>query len=422
MTLRPKIAEHIVEIIEALQKAGFEAYIVGGAVRDFLLDRQPKDYDLSTSATPEQIRRVFHKRRALIIGRRFKLVHLYHGKDIVEISTFRKCPNHEIQSNRPVRAANAPENMIFHDNEFGTSEEDAQRRDFTVNAIFYDPVNDEIIDYTSHGLDDICNKVVRIIGNPVLRFEEDPVRLLRALKLVGQYGFTLEKNTEAALKSCMPLICHASPSRLTLELDKILKNPYGDKILRCFRDYDFLQYILPFLDRNFDTPQTQYALSLLAKRNERLLAGKYRDSLSLVNALLTLPFIEKKIGDNPPGGLWTAYPGIDVDMKTLMLKVFDPHMLTKRGSAAAIRTLIFQPRLKPAKSNHRDVGKHGYSGARELAIIQNEVMWHIPDFEEACPLPDPTKTSSRSRRRRHRSRKHSDLEAMDPKSHNADEE
>ena len=147
MTIKPKIEKYVTDIVAALQNAGYEAYIVGGAVRDFLLDRQPKDYDISTSATPEEVKKVFKKQRCMIIGRRFRLVHLYHGKEILEISTFRKKPEHNApapEKMNPAKRAAAPENMIFRDNEFGTVQEDAQRRDFTVNALFYDPVNDRI--------------------------------------------------------------------------------------------------------------------------------------------------------------------------------------------------------------------------------------------------------------------------------------
>ena len=168
MTIKPKIEKYVTDIVAALQNAGYEAYIVGGAVRDFLLERQPKDYDISTSATPEEVKKVFRKQRCMIIGRRFRLVHLYHGKEILEISTFRKKPEHNAsapEKMNPAKRAAAPENMIFRDNEFGTVQEDAWRRDFTVNALFYDPVNDRIHDYTGHGLDDIRDGIVRIIGN-----------------------------------------------------------------------------------------------------------------------------------------------------------------------------------------------------------------------------------------------------------------
>lgn len=405
MSIRPKIAEHIAAIVAELQNAGYETYIVGGAVRDFLLERQPKDYDLSTSATPEQIRKVFAKRRVLIIGRRFRLVHLYHGKDIIEISTFRKRPEQSALPEPNERAAQAPENMIFRDNEFGTAEEDAQRRDFTINSIFYDPIHDKLIDHTAYGVRDITAGIVRTIGDPKLRFEEDPVRILRALKLVGQYSFVLEKETEKALHDCMPLIRHASPSRMTLELEKILKNPYGDRILPCFHKFGFLTYFLPFLEEHYNSPQLRYALDLLAKRNERLLAGKYRDSLSLVNAIFTLSFAEARLGKNPPGKLWENYPGIENDFKDLISEIFHPHIVTKRSTAAAIRSLLFQPRFKDPEAAQRFTGTHGYATARELAVIRNALDGTIPDFEGRCPLPDPANSGRRKSRRRGRRRR-----------------
>lgn len=405
MSIRPKIAEHIAATVAELQNAGYETYIVGGAVRDFLLERQPKDYDLSTSATPEQIKKVFAKRKVLIIGRRFRLVHLYHGKDIIEISTFRKRPEQSALPERNERAAQVPENMIFRDNEFGSAEEDARRRDFTINSIFYDPIHDKLIDHTAYGVRDITAGIVRTIGDPKLRFEEDPVRILRALKLVGQYSFVLEKETEKALHDCMPLIRHASPSRMTLELEKILKNPYGDRILPCFHKFGFLMYFLPFLEEHYDSPQFRYALALLAKRNERLLAGKYRDSLSLVNAIFTLAFAKALPGKNSPGKLWEEnYPGIENDFKDLISQIFHPHIITKRSTAAAIRSLLFQPRFKNPEAAQRFTGTHGYATARELAVIRNAVDGTIPDYEERCPLPDPAYTGKKSRRRGRRRR------------------
>ena len=224
LTLQVKTDPRVTEVVARLQNAGYEAYIVGGAVRDFLLDRVPKDYDISTSATPEQVKAVFRDRRTLIIGRRFRLVHLYLGADILEISTFRKCPSRSAQADRPPRVSDdAPDAMIFNDNEFGTADDDAHRRDFTVNALFYDPVADRIADFTGMGMADLKAGIVRCIGEPELRFEEDPVRILRALKLIGQYGFRMEEQTETALRKTLPLMVHASVSRLTLELEKILK-------------------------------------------------------------------------------------------------------------------------------------------------------------------------------------------------------
>ena len=415
MTLKSKIDPRITEIVARLQNAGYETYIVGGAVRDFLLERTPKDYDLSTAATPEQIRSVFRDKRTLIIGRRFRLVHLFLGDDIIEISTFRKPPNAEDQADRPPRAANAPEHMIFQDNEFGTSEDDAQRRDFTCNALFYDPVNNQIADFTKSGLDDIKAGIVRCIGKPALRFEEDPVRILRALKLVGQYGFTLEAETEKALHEVMPMIVHASISRMTLELEKILKNPYGDQILAAFRKYGFLQYFLPALDRRFDTEQGQYAMALLAKRNERLRAGCYRDSMSLAIALLTLPFFEKSPnGSGIQGGLWTPRSGIEPLIADLIRAMFKPMALTRRACAAAVRNFLPQVRLKAGERLPRRVQAAGFATAREMSIIQNEVQWHIDDFETRIPQSFRTGGKPGKRKKKHRKDRKDWKRSMEP--------
>ena len=397
MQLRPKIAPYIVEIISQLQNAGYEAYIVGGAVRDFLLNRQPKDYDLSTSATPEQIKKVFRDRHVLIIGKRFRLVHLHHHGEIIEISTFRKRPQDQTELRRPGKQA--PEHMIFQDNEFGTAEEDAWRRDFTINAIFYDPVNDKIVDYTGMGMKDLAAKTVRSIGDPVLRFEEDPVRILRALKLVGQYDFTMDAETESAVTKCIEFIVHASASRLTLELEKILKNPYGHLILETFHRYGFLKRFLPFIDSCWGTPACDYMMKLLEERNRRILEGKYRDSISLAMSIMTLPFAEKLISDRVPGQLWNYLPDIAEDLRQILLKVLNPGTPTKRAVAAAVRTLMLQERIKNLMIK-KLVSHPGYSHARELGIIQNNVMWKFWHYEEQLPPPEP-RSEKRRRGRRH---------------------
>ena len=292
-SLKHKIDPYIIDVIGRLRSAGYETYLVGGAVRDILLDRTPKDYDVSTAATPEEVRRVFRDRHTLIIGKRFRLVHLIRGRDITEISTFRKRPDLEDQADRPKRCENAPENMIFHDNAFGTSRDDAFRRDFTVNAIFYDPIDDRLVDHTGLGVSDLRDGIVRTIGDPALRFEEDPVRVLRAIKLVGQYGFTMEPETGKAVRTSLELILHASPSRLSLELEKILRNPYTGEILKAFHDYGFLRYYLPDLDAVFETPEMDYALELLALRGERIRSGVFRASLRGRMDTITAPELLK---------------------------------------------------------------------------------------------------------------------------------
>ena len=293
-----EIEPHVYDVVAELQKAGYETYVVGGAIRDLLLNRVPKDYDISTAATPEQIQKVFGRRRARIIGKRFQLVHVSAGRELLEVSTFRRAPSQsgavpETAKGKKYDALAEAEHLIFDDNDFGTSREDAERRDFTVNALFYDPLAEELLDYTGSGVVDIEAGLVRAIGNPKLRFEEDPVRMLRALKLVGQYGFRLERRTGNDLRNSMNLLELASRSRLSLELEKIMQSAYAGSILEAFAEYGFLEHFLPWLGRHPDKKLVQSALELLKTRDRRVRAGYYRASASVALAALALPFADE---------------------------------------------------------------------------------------------------------------------------------
>ena len=385
MMFQPLIAPHITEIIAGLQEAGYEAYLVGGAVRDFLLQRQPKDYDISTSATPEEVKKVFRKNRVMIIGRRFRLVHFYHGQEIIEISTFRKKPEPVSAAERPKKVQDAPENMIFRDNEFGTVQEDAERRDFTVNALFYDPVNDKLCDFTGKGVEDIKNGIVRAIGEPKVRFEEDPVRMLRALKLVGQYGFTMDPETEKALKESIELITLASDSRMTLEMEKILKNPYGEKILEVFHQYGFLKYFLPEIDAHWAHNDLSFIREILAKRNERIRTGNYRESISLALSVFAYPSAARWIASAKKKTIQTK--AFRIELEDLVSSFFLPRHPTRRAIGAAVRTLLLQADFASNDPKVQDdLKRHpGYAHARELAFIRNSVRPFRDDFEEVFP-------------------------------------
>jgi L-aspartate oxidase len=379
-----KVASYITEIVNRLQQAGYEAYIVGGAIRDLMLKRIPKDYDLSTSATPEQVKKVFGGRRARIIGRRFKLVHLYHGREIIEISTFRSTPS---KTGRPKleKFDKMPEKMIFHDNEYGTAKEDAFRRDFTVNALFFDPVAGKIIDHTGKGLNDIRDGIVRVIGDAELRFEEDPVRLLRALKLVGQYDFKLCEHSEKALRNSIELLSHASESRLSLELEKILKGTYCERIFTAFQQYGLLKYFLPNLAKEWDSTAAQYAMKLLAIRNKRIATGKYRDSISMAMACMSLPFVEQNNGSEM-GNLWEYQYETTPELIYRSIKqIFAPHNMIKRLNYSAQKMLQLQTSLLDPEQGERVIRQKGYAHARELMIIQHEVVGNFAGIIERWP-------------------------------------
>ena len=403
MKRKLEINRNAVAIIAALHDAGFESYIVGGAVRDLLLGRAPKDFDISTAASPEEVRHVFGRRSVRVIGKRFRLAHVYMGRELFEVSTFRKAPeNSGIEERNILHPELLPEHLIVSDNAFGTAKEDAWRRDFTVNALFYDPLKEEILDYTGQGIFDIDKRIVRAIGDPALRFEEDPVRILRALKLVAQYDFTLDNATENALFSDLPLICHAAPSRLSLELEKILQSCYGDRHLQVFHDYGLLQYLLPEINSVWDTEVAAYMLKLLFERNCRVDEGKYRNSISLGIATIATAFVESLCG-RAPGKLWPETPEARTAVRVVLDKLFRPQNMMAKMSMAAERILLMQPELEKPELRRGIQRQRSYAHACELYAIRHLVSGEAEDRLKRFPAPE--EANERPARKRKERRK-----------------
>ncbi len=188
---RANISENALKVLYRLNKAGYEAYLVGGGVRDLLLGREPKDFDVATDASPEEVRKLF--RNCRLIGRRFRLAHVHFGREIIEVATFRAA--HEPESDGAV----SENGMLLRDNVYGTLEEDAWRRDFTVNALYYNIRDFSVVDYTG-GMADLQAGRLRIIGDPHERFREDPVRMLRAVRFAAKLGFRIDPESEAAIR------------------------------------------------------------------------------------------------------------------------------------------------------------------------------------------------------------------------------
>lgn len=255
-------------VTSSLQAEGFDAYVVGGAVRDLLLGREPKDFDVATSATPERVRALF--RRSRIIGRRFQLVHVLCGRDVVEVSTFRG--KHAGVDGE--RGATDEHGRILRDNVFGTREEDAVRRDFTVNALFYDPSTEEIIDYCG-GLSDLRNRKLRIIGNPEARYREDPVRMLRAVRLAATLELQIEAATRAPVSRLASLLESVPPSRLFEEMLKMLLSGGSVQCVQQLRANGLHHGLLPMLDVILDQPLGQrFVMLALQRTDERVRDGK----------------------------------------------------------------------------------------------------------------------------------------------------
>ena len=273
---RDAITPAAAKVCSALREAGFSAYVVGGAVRDLLLGITPQDFDIATDARPEQIKPLF--RRALIIGRRFRLVHVMFGPETVEVSTFRGADSESSEKDEHGR--------VLRDNVFGTQEEDARRRDFTINALYFDPVSEEVVDFHG-GLADLKKRSLRVIGVPEIRYREDPVRMLRAVRLAAKLGLTLDPATREPIRSMAPLMERVPPARLFDEMLKLLLSGHASACLRQLRDVGLHEGVLPLLDEILEQPLGERFVTLaLAQTDERVLGERPVSPAFLFAALL----------------------------------------------------------------------------------------------------------------------------------------
>jgi poly(A) polymerase len=245
---RRDIDSEALKVLYRLRQSDHIAYLVGGSVRDLLLGRRPKDFDIGTSAHPYQVKKLF--RNCWIIGRRFRLAHVKFGPKVVEVATFRRQlqPGEEVAQDGVPAAPVSPggETLIHHDNTFGTPEEDAFRRDFTINALFYDISTFSIIDYVN-GVEDLRAGIVRSIGEPAVRFREDPVRMLRALALASRLDFTIDEPILEAIRAERQEIARSSPARLLEEFYKILRSGAAEKTFRALAAAGLLAPVAPEL-------------------------------------------------------------------------------------------------------------------------------------------------------------------------------
>lgn len=274
---REQISYGARRVTDGLQAAGYKAYVVGGAVRDLLLARKPKDFDVATDATPEEVRRVF--RRSRIIGRRFRLVHVMFGEEVVEVSTFRSM----------IEAGDAETDehgRLLRDNQFGDREQDAARRDFTANALFYDPTTQQILDY-HRGYEDTRNQLLRMIGDPATRYREDPVRMLRAVRLSAKLGMRIDGATAAPIGGMKALLDNVPEARLLDEVLKMLLSGHSVECIQQLRKMDLHHGLLPLLDVILDQPMGEkFVMLALRNTDERLGQEKPVSPAFLFAALL----------------------------------------------------------------------------------------------------------------------------------------
>src|SRR5258706_1383179 len=394
------------KVCAVLRDAGFSASVVGGAVRDLLLGIVPKDFDVATDARPEQIKPLF--RRALIIGRRFRLVHVMMGADTVEVSTFRAAD--------PNTAEKDEHGRVLRDNVFGTQAEDARRRDFTVNALYFDPATEELVDFHG-GLADLKKRVMRVIGDPATRFREDPVRMLRAVRLGAKLGLTLDASMREPIRELAPLMDPVPPARLFDEMLKLLLSGHASACLRQLRDVGLHKGLLPLLDVILEQPLGERFVTLaLAQTDERVLAERPVSPAFLFAALLWHEVLAAwKVRQ---GRGERSIPALEAAMDEVLDVQCESLAITRKLTATMREVWAMRPRFEQRSGQraYRLLEAPRFRMAYDFLALRAasgevaadlEAWWRAfqsadPESRKAMLLPD---TGPRKRRRRRRGKR-----------------
>ncbi|EJU9865142.1 polynucleotide adenylyltransferase PcnB [Vibrio vulnificus] len=286
---RKQISDHALKVLYRLHGAGFDAYLVGGGVRDLLLGQSPKDFDIATNATPEQLKQLF--RNCRLIGRRFRLAHIMFGCEIIEVATFR---GHHQDANSQI-SQQSKEGMLLRDNVYGTIDEDAERRDFTINAMYYNIADYSIHDYAG-GVEDLEDRLVRLIGDPETRYREDPVRMLRAIRFAAKLDFDIEEDTAAPIEEMAYLLRDIPAARLYEESLKLLQSGHGLETYHLMREYNLFQQMFPAISAYFTedySSKTERMLDLVLDSTDiRVEEGKRINPAYMFAAMLWYPLLE----------------------------------------------------------------------------------------------------------------------------------
>jgi poly(A) polymerase len=252
---RDNISDHALKVLYRLKKGGYDAFLVGGGVRDLLLNKAPKDFDIATNATPEQIKSLF--RNCRIIGRRFRLAHVFFGRDIIEVATFR-CAQDGAENSQH----KTDDGMLMRDNCYGSIEEDAWRRDFSINALYYNIADFSIVDFTG-GMDDIDGKLLRLLGDTEKRYREDPVRMIRAIRFSAKLGFELEASVADGIHQYRSLLEAVPPARMFEECLKLFMSGHAQQVFSLLKEFKLLPILFPPVASVFDQPEGSSDLQLM---------------------------------------------------------------------------------------------------------------------------------------------------------------
>ena len=351
------------KVVKRLHLEGFEAYVVGGAVRDLLLGVEPKDFDIATNATPEQVRKIF--RRSRIIGRRFQIVHVMIGQETIEVTTFRG--GGQVQHNEHGR--------IMKDNTYGSIEEDARRRDFTCNALYYDPILQQIIDF-HHGAEDLQDRKLVMIGNPAERYQEDPVRILRAVRLSGKLGFEVDDATAAPIPEYATRLKQEPVARLFDEIMKLLLSGYARQCLQQLNRLDIGSDIHPLLTalaRAGGGAEKNIVMLALANTDERLRADK-SVSVGFMLAAILWPQLEQRWQQYRREGQKTA-AAMNTAISDLREELEKGWGVPQRFSATMREIWVLQPQFDSLRGGrpYRLLGQQRFRAAYDFLVLRGEL-------------------------------------------------
>lgn len=335
------IDQDALEAIFRLKQAGHSAYLVGGGVRDLLLQHKPKDFDISTSARPEEIKQIFGK-RCLLIGKRFRLAHIRFGSKVFEVSTFR--------SGDPESSS-----LIIRDNSWGSAEEDVLRRDFTINALFYDPTTRTVLDYVG-GYEDIQQKILRSIGDAHIRFKQDPVRMIRLLKFRARFDFKVDHKAEKALITCKEEILKSAPARILEEIFKMLESGSSNNFFSLMLQFDFLDILFPCFHHFFSGSFSEIAYEYLSTIDKIQLKEDQFLDRSILLAALVFPILEQELITLSEDRQMPLTFGDIVHLSQSLLKGISTSSFAhfpKKILATVHYIIILQYRLTPLNNNPR---------------------------------------------------------------------
>jgi poly(A) polymerase len=375
---RANIGEYALKVLYKLKQEGFAAHLVGGGVRDLLLGHEPKDFDVATNATPEQVRAVF--RNCRLIGRRFRLAHVHFGRDIVEVATFRGTGADDTEADRHIENG-----MILRDNVYGTIEEDALRRDFTVNALYYDIGTFSLIDYTG-GLADLRGGRLRLIGDPVQRYREDPARMLRAVRFACKLGFSIEPETERPLFELSYLLADIAAARLFDELLKLFQAGYALDCFEKLRHYGLFGHLFPDTEACLAREDQSFPITFvsrgLRRTDERVQEGKPVTAFFLFAILLWEPVRRRyeQLAASGKHEIDAIYQASEEICARQHLRVAIP----KRISLPMREIWSFQPRLgqREGKRPHRLMGDPRFRAAYDFLLLRAEAGEADPELAE----------------------------------------